>query len=93
MQFSTSLEMLQNDKGKVVLVSNTVSKEKLAIKVVKLQETVKNLTEKIHTNKLMKLQESFVMKSNHQNRTCPGLHLRLNYVLKISLFQVCCTIS
>ena len=44
MQFSTSLEMLQKDKRKVVVVPNTVSKEKLAIKVVKLQETVKNLT-------------------------------------------------
>ena len=38
--------MFQNNKGKVVVVPNTVSKEKLAIEVVKLQETVKNLTEK-----------------------------------------------
>ena len=38
--------MFQNYKGKVVVVPNTVSKEKLAIEIVKLQETVKNLREK-----------------------------------------------
>ena len=31
MQFSTLWEMFQNDKRKVVIVPNTVSKEKLAI--------------------------------------------------------------
>ena len=41
MQFSTSLEMFQNDKGKVFVVLNIVSKEKLAIEVVKLQETAR----------------------------------------------------
>ena len=43
MQFSTSLEIFQSNKGKVVVVPNIVSKEKLAIELVKLQETVKNL--------------------------------------------------
>ena len=46
MQFSNSLEMFQSDNGKVVVFPYTVSKEKLAIEVVKLQETVKKLTEK-----------------------------------------------
>ena len=41
--------MFQNDKGKVVVVPNTVSKEKLAIEVVKLQETVKTLKRKTST--------------------------------------------
>ena len=44
-QFSTYLEMSQNNKGKMVVVPNTVSKEKLVIEVVKLQETLTNLTE------------------------------------------------
>ena len=37
--------MSQNNKGKMVVVPNTVSKEKLVIEVVKLQETLTNLTE------------------------------------------------
>ena len=46
MTFSSSLEKFQNEKGKMVVVANTASKEKLAMEVVKLQVTVKNLTEK-----------------------------------------------
>ena len=46
MQFSNSFEMFQNDNRKVVVFPYTISKEKLAIEVVKLQETVKKLTEK-----------------------------------------------
>ena len=41
--------MFQNYKGKVVVVPNTVSKEKLAIEIVKLQETVKKLKRKRST--------------------------------------------
>ena len=36
MQFSISLEMFQNDKGKVVVIPKTVFKEKLAIELLKL---------------------------------------------------------
>ena len=36
MQFSISLEMFQNDKGKVVVITKTVFKEKLAIELLKL---------------------------------------------------------
>ena len=38
--------MFHNNKGKVVVVPNTVSKEKLVIDIFKIQETVKNVTEK-----------------------------------------------
>ena len=41
--------MFQNYKGKVVVVPNTVSKEKLAIEIVKPQETVKKLKRKRST--------------------------------------------
>ena len=36
MQFSISLEMFQNSKGKVVVIPKTVFKEKLAIELLKL---------------------------------------------------------
>ena len=50
-QFSASLEIFENDKGNMVVVPNTVLREKLAIEIVKLQETEK----RIHTNKSVKL--------------------------------------
>ena len=39
-QFSASLEIFENDKGNMVVVPNTVLREKLAIEIVKLQEAV-----------------------------------------------------
>ena len=33
------------------------------------------------------------MKLDHQNRTCPSLHSRLIYLMKISLFHVYYTVS
>ena len=39
-QFSASLEIFQKDKGNMVVVPNTVLREKLAIEIVKLQEAV-----------------------------------------------------
>ena len=56
MPLIASLEMLQNNKGKVVVVPNN-------------------------------------MKPDHQNRTCPSLHSRLIYLMKISLFHAYYTVS
>ena len=56
MPLIASLEMFQNNKGKVVVVPNT-------------------------------------MKPDYQNRTCPSLHSRLIYLMKISLFHVYYTVS
>ena len=78
-QFSASLEIFHKDKGNMVVVPNTVLREKLAIEIVKLQETVKSLTEKDPHKQVGEV----VGKLRHQNRTCPGVHLRLNYLLKI----------
>ena len=39
-QFSASVEIFHKDKGNMVVVPNTVLREKLAIEIVKLQEAV-----------------------------------------------------
>ena len=77
-QFSTPLEMFQNNKGKMVVVLNTVSKEKLFIEVVKLQETLKNLTEIDLHKQIDYVAESFVMKSDHRNMYWPSLTSQLS---------------
>ena len=56
MPLIASLEMFLNNKGKMVVVPNT-------------------------------------MKPDYQNRTCPSLHSRLIYLMKISLFHVYYTVS
>ena len=70
--------MFQNNKGKMVVVLNTVSKEKLFIEVVKLQETLKNLTEIDLHKQIDYVAESFVMKSDHRNMSWPPLTSQLS---------------
>ena len=81
--------MFQNNKGKVVVVPNTVSKEKLAIEAVKLQETVKNLTEKDSSKQVGEVVHE--IKSSKSNM--PWTPLTSQLLLKISLFQVSYTVS
>ena len=81
--------MFQNNKGKVVVVPNTVSKEKLAIEAVKLQETVKNLTEKDSSKQVGEVVHE--IKSSKSNMSWTPLTSQL--LLKISLFQVSYTVS